>query len=115
MSRLTRLSPEGFHFQLFTFSFFEFIKNDTITSQEKITSDLKIFKITIMLSYQSGSPIQDNAKCGGAGSDLTKAAQQERDCCQRLQSRSLELNCSVLHIHGSYSFTCANKVNATRC
>lgn len=59
MSRLTHLSPEGFHFQLFTFSFFEFTKNDTIIGQEKITSDLKIFKITIMLSYQSGSPIQD--------------------------------------------------------
>lgn len=111
MSRLTRLSPEGFHFQLFTFTFFEFTKKDTIIGQEKITSDLKIFKITIMLSYQSGSPIQDLLNVEVQA--LTSLV--DRDCCQWLQSRSLELNCSVLHIHGSYSFTCANKVNATRC
>lgn len=109
MSRLTRLSPEGFHFQLFTF--FEFTKNDTIIGQEKITSDLKIFQITIRLSYQSGSPIQDLLIVEVQA--LTSLV--DRDCCQRLQSRSLELNCSVLHIHGSYSFTCTNKVNATRC
>lgn len=85
-SHLTRLSPEGFHFQLFTFSFFEFTKNDTITGQEKIASDLNNNVIvSVRLSY-SGA-----AECGGAGSDLTKAAQQDRDCCQRLQSRSLEL------------------------
>lgn len=85
MSHLTRLSPEGFHFQLFTF--FEFTKNDTIIGQEKITSDLKIFKITIMLSYQSGSPIQDLLNVEVQA--LTSLV--DRDCCQRLQSRSLEL------------------------